>query len=91
MASSTMHSVQIDPKRQIGAVELQYDKEFNIYGIRFIDRKRAVIAEETWREVPQGNKNVTEAQLIVPPGREIIGFHGTHDGISIKSLGLILW
>ena len=55
MASSTMHKVDIDPKRQIGAVELQYDREYNIYGIRFIDRKRAVIAEETWREVPQGS------------------------------------
>ena len=52
MASSTMHSVQLDMKRQIGAVELQYDRENNIYGIRFIDRKRTVIAEETWREVP---------------------------------------
>ena len=52
MASSTMYQVEIDPKRQIGTVELQYDREYNIYGIRFIDRKRAVIAEETWREVP---------------------------------------
>ena len=52
MASSTMYQVEIDPKRQIGTVELQYDREYNIYGIRFIDRKRTVIAEETWREVP---------------------------------------
>ena len=52
MASSTMYKMEIDPKRQIGAVELQYDRENNIYGISFIDRKREVIVEETWREVP---------------------------------------
>ena len=52
MASSTMYKMEIDPKRQIGAVELQYDGENNIYGISFIDRKREVIVEETWREVP---------------------------------------
>jgi len=41
--------------------------------------------------VPAEGVATTWKTIEVPPGKEIIGVHGTHDGDYMTNLGLIVW
>jgi len=47
--------IDIDPTKTIGAIGLlQHPSHFSIYGLRFLDKERAVIVQEIWmREHPE--------------------------------------
>lgn len=85
----------LDPKiydisviKNICAVEINVrETENNIYGIRFLDSNGNKVQERQWRR----SNNASWTRIEIPPGMEIIGFHGSHDGNYIKQLGLILW
>ena len=49
-----------------------------------------MLVQETW-EAPRSHDESVWERLEVPPGMALIGFHGLHDGISIRSLGLNVW
>ena len=81
---------QIWPEKPIGSVEILVRNEnglSNIFGIRFMDHRDRQIQERQWRR----SGTARWVKILVPPESEVIGFHGSHDGSYIKSLGLILW
>ena len=81
---------QIWPEKPIGSVEVLVRNEngqSNIFGIRFMDHRDRQIQERQWRR----SGTARWVKILVPPEQEVIGFHGSHDGSYIKSLGLILW
>ena len=47
-----------------------------------------MLAEAIWADDTDCDNWVS---MFIPPGKEIIGFHGSKDGTGIKSLGMIIW
>ena len=83
--------VEIGLDKPIGAVGVKIDKTTNsILGLRFLSPDLEVLVQETWEAHGSHDESVWE-RLEVPPDMALIGFHGVHDSISIRSLGLNVW